>query len=796
VEGETLRDRLDREHQLPVDDAVQIAKDVAEALDYAHSHGVIHRDIKPANILIQAGRPLIADFGIALAVSASGGQRLTETGLSLGTPHYMSPEQATGDQNVGPGTDIYALGCVLYEMLVGEPPFTGSTPQAILAKIMTTDAPSITTSRKTTPPHVAAAASQALERLPADRYKTAAEFARALVTEIPAAAPAVASGSRSPWLLLGAVVAVTAIGVSISRMTSSPDVSSTPLDWTIRPLTDYQGREYSASWSPDGSMMTFGYTAEGHMDVYVMATSGGDPIRLTDDPGDEVTPRWSPTGEHIAYIGNRDDGLRLYIIPPLGGQRRELADTRASLLEDPIVWFRGLGAQPWSPDGTQLLFPVRDPTGTVSIWRIDIDSRDTHRVTTAPLGEWDSGASWTRDGVNVVFDRGTWGQSALWQVASDGSGSPVRLTSDGAGDFNPVELPDGTIAFISNRGGSGASNVWQLEPTSGDIQPLTLGLTEVFALAVGPTGDITFSEAGHLTDLYWSDGSGDMDAHVNLTRTTSDDYGARISPDGMRIVYQSGPLGSTSPDITVYDRSLERADPILRSTTFDQMPDWLPNGDVVYTSTDPESGEHRLWILSPGAVERRPFGTSMSVARCSIPFCRTGANVAPDGEAVGFFTQDAAGLRLWTARPDGSNADATSVLGVRTFDWYGDSRRIIYTRRSPNGSLELRAAHFVTGEDVPLLTTPAVEPDVRSDGRAVAFLRGDSHYNMNVYVLQLTPPEDDMGLPRPLGEPELLVDGRGVWHVHNFAWSPAGDGFVYTRDTDVGDIFLMERVRR
>ncbi len=137
VGGESLRDRLDREHQLPVDDAVRISTHLAEALDYAHRQGVIHRDIKPANVLLQDGKPVISDFGIALAVDAAGGGRLTETGLSLGTPHYMSPEQATGDTQVGPATDTYALGCVLYEMLVGEPPHTGSTPQAILGKIIT-----------------------------------------------------------------------------------------------------------------------------------------------------------------------------------------------------------------------------------------------------------------------------------------------------------------------------------------------------------------------------------------------------------------------------------------------------------------------------------------------------------------------------------------------------------------------------------------------------------------------------------------------------------------------------------
>ena len=169
VEGDTLKDRLDREHQLPVGDAVQIATDMAEALDYAHRQGVIHRDIKPANVLMLEGKPVISDFGIALAVGAAGGGRLTETGLSLGTPHYMSPEQAMGDQNVGPQTDTYALGCVLYEMLVGEPPFTGPNAQAVLGQIITSEAVSATEKRASIPSNVDAAIRKALEKLPADR---------------------------------------------------------------------------------------------------------------------------------------------------------------------------------------------------------------------------------------------------------------------------------------------------------------------------------------------------------------------------------------------------------------------------------------------------------------------------------------------------------------------------------------------------------------------------------------------------------------------------------------------------
>ncbi len=157
VEGESLRDRLDREHQLPVDEAIRIATDLAEALDYAHRQKVVHRDIKPANILLHEGRPVIADFGIALAVGAAGGARLTETGLSVGTPYYMSPEQATGDSFVGPQSDMYALGCVLFEMLVGEPPYPGATAQAVLGKIIAGGPVSATQLRPTIPANVDAA---------------------------------------------------------------------------------------------------------------------------------------------------------------------------------------------------------------------------------------------------------------------------------------------------------------------------------------------------------------------------------------------------------------------------------------------------------------------------------------------------------------------------------------------------------------------------------------------------------------------------------------------------------------
>jgi serine/threonine-protein kinase len=180
VEGETLRARLRREKQLPVADAVRIACDVAGALDYAHSRGVVHRDIKPENILLYEGRPLIADFGISLAVHSAGSSRMTRPGISLGTPLYMSPEQATGEQEITARSDVYALGAVTYEMLTGEPPFTGATVHQIVSRARTEEPRAIAAQRKHVTLRVEAAVLTALEKLPADRFASAGEFARAL----------------------------------------------------------------------------------------------------------------------------------------------------------------------------------------------------------------------------------------------------------------------------------------------------------------------------------------------------------------------------------------------------------------------------------------------------------------------------------------------------------------------------------------------------------------------------------------------------------------------------------------
>src|SRR5438105_9814938 len=221
VEGESLRERLTREKQLPLEDALRISGEVATALSYAHSRGVVHRDIKPENLLREAGEAVVSDFGIARAITAAGGERLTQTGMTVGTPGYMSPEQAAGERELDGRSDVYSLGCVLYEMLAGNPPYLGSSAQAILARQSLDPVPRLRTVRETVPEEFERAVVKALAKAPADRFPTATQFAEALVTGRSVLRP-----SRRTLLIRAAlpvIAAVTAIGaIVLARRFSLP----------------------------------------------------------------------------------------------------------------------------------------------------------------------------------------------------------------------------------------------------------------------------------------------------------------------------------------------------------------------------------------------------------------------------------------------------------------------------------------------------------------------------------------------------------------------------------------------
>ena len=320
VEGESLRQRIDREKQLPVDEAVQITTAVAQALQHAHDRGVIHRDIKPANILMQDGQPVVSDFGIALAVGAAGGTRLTETGLSVGTPFYMSPEQATGDQQVGPPSDTYALAAVLYEMLTGEPPYMGTTAQAVLGKIIQGAPVSVTQIRKSVPTNVGAAIRRALEKLPADRFTGAQEFAKALADSGFRHGEEVFAGvaaAQGPWNRLTvattgvAALATLAFGWSLLRPEPPQPASRQVLSTEGWASMSVEFGLYGAI-APDGSSMILPVGSPVQLAVKMRGSTEIAPIQGTEGGRTVV---YSPDAQWIAYTVGTD----LFKRPLVGG---------------------------------------------------------------------------------------------------------------------------------------------------------------------------------------------------------------------------------------------------------------------------------------------------------------------------------------------------------------------------------------------------------------------------------------------------------------------------------------------
>ncbi len=314
IEGESLRDRLSREKQLPVDEAIQITTAVAGALDYAHRHKVIHRDIKPENILLHDGQPVVADFGIALAVSVAGGHRITETGLSLGTPQYMSPEQATADRELDGRSDVYSLGCVLYEMLAGEPPHTGPTVQSVFAKVLTDEPRRVRLMRSTVPPHVEEAVHRALAKLPADRFATAAQFTEALVSSgsvpfavVPTPTTSLAFVRGNPLAVgvaVGLMGIVAVLGAALWTWARSPAPPPIPpvARFTLRLPPDarpgYAGGPTIAV-SPDGSRIVY-VAGPPTSQLYARGLDQLDAVAIPGTQGG-TQPFFSPDGQWLGF---------------------------------------------------------------------------------------------------------------------------------------------------------------------------------------------------------------------------------------------------------------------------------------------------------------------------------------------------------------------------------------------------------------------------------------------------------------------------------------------------------------
>ncbi len=721
IEGESLRDRLDRERQLPVEEAVRITTDLAEALDYAHRQGVVHRDIKPANILMHEGRPLIADFGIALAVGAAGGARLTETGLSVGTPFYMSPEQATGDSVLGPQSDIYALACVLFEMLTGDPPYPGSTAQAVLGKIIAGEPVSATKIRRTVPANVDAAIRMALEKLPADRFTSAQAFSSALGdrTFRHGAGAGVGAGmaAAGPWkpaaIVLGVVALAALAGVAYLATRPAP---AAPV---VRYALTFTGDEGPAMAGQAAFGVSTALSADGSRLVYV---AGGtdfslmmrerDALEATPIRGGEggFQPFFSPDGTRVGFLV---DATREIKVVSLGG-------------EPPLTVVDGgvfrLGAA-WGPD--DYLYFVEQPRAGIS--RVPVAGGAIEPLSTPDSTRRESRHAWPSvlpngHGVLLTVLRGV----NAYDVEDD-----VGVLDLATGEVEILfrgtlarYVSSGHLLIVTHEGDLVAAPFDQdrLQVT-GPTVPLLSGLQPGVRgpdLAASATGRLLYSPGTQATgfEVVWVDRAGRalpvepgwrVDRIPNSSMAVSPDgrsiavtvggqggpevwikqldgpftrfgfgdgwaFNPAWSPDGRSVIYTSGPGGGLD-DLDLYVRRADGSTPpdvfldvdvpLVRAV-------WSSDGEWVISQTGPSPTRDLLaW---------RPGVDSVPVPLIATEFEESGAAVSPDGRFLAYSSNESGQPEI-QVRPFPNVNDWRVVVssdGGREAAWSPDGRELFY----------------------------------------------------------------------------------------------------------------------
>jgi len=752
VDGESLRGRLKREKQLPVEEAVRIAREVADALGYAHQKGIVHRDIKPENILLHGGHALVADFGIALAASrGDAGTRMTETGMSLGTPAYMAPEQAMGEREITARADIYALGCMLYEMLVGEPPFTGPTAQAIVAKVMTADTPALMAQRKSIPEHVEAAVLRALEKLPADRFASAAQFAAALVDEraLPRRRSAAGTGrvpaprqrwvAVLPWALVALAAGIGAWGWLRPRPSPPP---VTQFGLTFDRVGTPQSATGQIALSPDGSMIAYTGTDEaGHSRFFVRHLDREVPVLV---PGTEgaTYPFFSPDGTWLAFVSRG----RLWKIPVTGG--REPVEICA------VEEFRG-GA--WGPAdlivyaASGSLYQVSAAGGSPG----PLASPDTaagHDYLTSP--------SLAADGrMMLASARTSRGESHI-MVIRLADKKVVRLTLAGLQAF----LVRGrTLVFVDQVGGLFAVPFDPMllrqigEPTR-ILEGVATTVSGSMA-AVSPTGAIAYigRSSGADRELVLVDRGGQARAQpAGLAAWRH----PRFSPDGRRLAIAldtRGPRG----DIWTWDIAAQR----LARLTYDSLsthPVWSPDGRYIYFSRTLGSNGGIARVRSDGSAPPE----SLLAWRHSI----WEVELTPDGRRLLFRDDESPTNRdIYWARPESLPAAQIllgSPLNERTITISPDGRYFAYVSNASGDDEVYLRRLAAESSNWPVSSGGGREPRWARSGRELFFRRGDS-----LYVVPVT-----LGAEPVIGQPRALFGGRYEASIYHSFYDVAPDG--------------------
>ncbi len=674
IDGETLRAKLDRETQLGVDDAVRIAREVLDALDYAHTRGIVHRDVKPENIMLHGGHAMVVDFGIALAVSAAAGGRMTETGLSLGTPHYMSPEQATAEKEITPRSDVYSLGSVLYEMLTGQPPHLGGSAQQIIMKIITEPADVVTKHRKSVPPNVAAAVATSLEKLPADRFESAKAFSEALAnpayTNVAFSATAARSaGGKAriwtrPFIAVSAlaVAAVAVAGWALLRPTPALPVTATSLNFTAADAP-------TNGWdlAPDGSALAYaGGTGNGRLWIKHRDAAHAVSLQGTDSA---FAPFFSPDGQWVGFFV-QGGPFKLKKVPVRGGGVVTLAAT-------------GFAFGTWLDDGSIVL-----SAPDVGVRRIPEGGGTAETLLTLDSlgGRKPFGVAHLPGARGVLFNAcASRGFPCVVWVLDLRTGKPKKLLAEGR---DALYLATGHLLYRTEEGTVFAVP-FDLKSLSvrGPTVPVLEG---VGAFALSRDGTLLYGEkvaAGGLAPV-WVTRNGHA-TPVDSSWTVGAAFSLAISPDGHRLALS---ITAASGESNIWVKELDHGP--LDKLTFGGVdssyarPAWSPDGRSLLYLPTPRGGP---------VYEKRADGTG--AARILVENAKHAwveATYSPD--------------RTW--------------LLLRSYDSTNVARRHIYARRT-SGDTTLRELVVSTGDD----GTPAVSPD----GRWLAYASNETGRN-EVYV--------------------------------------------------------------
>jgi len=651
VEGQSLRDRIAREGELPVHEAVRILVEITDALGFAHAQGVVHRDIKPDNVMLSGRHALVMDFGVAKALSeATGRQTITTAGVALGTPSYMAPEQATADPNLDHRVDIYAVGVVAYELLTGRTPFAGLTPQQVLAAHVTETPDPMTRYRPSLSPALQAVIMRCLAKHPADRWQTAQELLAQLEPLMtpsggmtpaqtqPIAAIATAPSTRAtnrPLIAAGLLVLATAavIGTRLLR--------PRPTELTLGRRTQITldtGLELDPALSPDGTLIAYSAGPPGAAKIFVRRRDGGSTIAVAAGvSGDLRRPQWTPDGARLAFQSVRG----IEIVPALGGPVRTLVQVPAPDTAQDLAW---------SPDGRRIVYRVGD-----SLFVRDANSSVSRKVTSAPELY---GPAWSPDGRWIAFVSGNPGylygrRSQLGNIAPStimvvpaAGGSPVEVAGGTALNLSPIWLRSGReLLFVSNR--EGGRDIYRVALTSSGTpastpERLTTGLnaatislsndertlaysaftqtSNVWKLPIPTAGPVSAATATPVTsgnqivesidvsrDERWlafdSDRNGNQDIFrvplaggepEQLTSDPGDDFQPVFSPDGQEIAFHGFRHGTRDVLLMSADGTNQRT--VVGTTAQDRDPGWSADGKRLSFSAN-NTGRYEIYTL-------------------------------------------------------------------------------------------------------------------------------------------------------------------------------------------------------